>query len=289
LGTLQGRKSGNEGKVKMASVFISHSWHDKTLARKIAGTLARNGCRVWLDEAEIKIGDSLIGKIREGIDEVDFVIALISQKSSSSEWVSRELDIAMNQEIEGRRVKVLPILAEKCDPPLFLKGKLYVDMSTASSFRKSLPMLLDRVGARAETSKQTSVRKQVDDDAEQNWIPRLETGLTSGDSAKIYNSLKNTPLWKVEDLASHPRTLDRVFSLLDEIQPIHIRLQTLKLLEHLGDSNFAYRIEPLTLDTHSHIQASAIRCLAKLESRDSVPAVLHVLRSSMDPEMWYLA
>ncbi len=60
---------------------------------------------MWLDEAEIRLGDSLIEKIRQGIDSVDYVVALISDKSVSSQWVSKELDIAMNQEIEGRRVK----------------------------------------------------------------------------------------------------------------------------------------------------------------------------------------
>ena len=106
----------------MKSVFISHSWHDKALARRIAETVQAFGGRVWLDEAEIKIGDSLEEKIRQGIDNVDYVIALLSNKSVSSEWVKKELDVAMNQEIAGRRVKVLPILATRCELPGFLQG-----------------------------------------------------------------------------------------------------------------------------------------------------------------------
>jgi len=115
----------------MTSVFISHSWSDKPLARKIGQTLRRFGVRVWLDEAEIKLGDSLIEKIRKGIDTVEFVIALLSKRAVESEWVKRELEVAMSQEIEGKRVKVLPILAEPCSLPGFLKGKLYADMSSA--------------------------------------------------------------------------------------------------------------------------------------------------------------
>ena len=59
----------------MSTVFISHSWHDKPLARKIADVLMSFGIGVWIDEAEIKLGDSLIRKIREGIDTVDYVMA----------------------------------------------------------------------------------------------------------------------------------------------------------------------------------------------------------------------
>ena len=127
----------------MNSTFISHSWHDKALARQIASILQRLGGRVWLDDAEIKLGDSLVEKIRAGIDSVDYVIALLSKNSVSSEWVSKELDVAMNQEIAGRRVKVLPILASKCDLPGFLVGKLYADMSTPKALQNSLPMLLE--------------------------------------------------------------------------------------------------------------------------------------------------
>lgn len=128
----------------MTRVFISHNYKDKPLARKISNTLNYYGIQTWIDEGEIKVGDSLITKIRAGIDNTDYLVALISQHSVESEWVLKELDIAMNKEIEGKRVVVLPILAGKCNLPGFLKGKLYLDMSTPKSFSKSVPQLLLR-------------------------------------------------------------------------------------------------------------------------------------------------
>ena len=128
----------------MFSVFISHNYMDKPLARKISNALNNYGIETWIDESEIKIGDSLIAKIRAGIDNVDYIIALISKYSVESEWVLKELDIAMNKEIEGKKVVVLPILAGKCELPGFLKGKLYLDMSTNRNFSKNLPQLLLR-------------------------------------------------------------------------------------------------------------------------------------------------
>jgi len=79
----------------MESVFISHNWNDKPLARKIAQTLSGFAIRVWLDEAEIKLGDSLIEKIRDGIDSVDYVLALLSKDAVESEW-------AIQGRVEGR-------------------------------------------------------------------------------------------------------------------------------------------------------------------------------------------
>ncbi|MEW9702712.1 toll/interleukin-1 receptor domain-containing protein [Paenibacillus sp. SI92] len=128
----------------MQTAFISHNFRDKPLARKISANLGLYGVKCWIDESEIKLGDSLIEKIREGIDNGDYLIALISKNSISSEWVKKELDVAMNQEIEGKKVKVIPILAGDCELPGFLKGKLYADMSTDKKFKLNLASLLNR-------------------------------------------------------------------------------------------------------------------------------------------------
>lgn len=128
----------------MINVFISHSHKDKVVARTLARKLNQYGIYTWIDEAEIKIGDSLIEKIRDGLDKVDYLIALISADSVESEWVKKELDIAMNREIESKRVVVIPILTGKCEIPGFLKGKLYADMTSNKKINESFPLLLSR-------------------------------------------------------------------------------------------------------------------------------------------------
>lgn len=114
----------------MASVFISHSSADKTAVRHIAGELALLGITVWIDEAEIDVGESLIAKISGAIEHTDFVAAIISHNSVSSGWVLKELNLAMTKEIEGRRVVVLPVLIDDCVIPFFLRDKLYADLRT---------------------------------------------------------------------------------------------------------------------------------------------------------------
>lgn len=44
------------------SIFLSHTYTDKTFVRKLAADLEAHGIRYWLDEAEIKVGESLIEK-----------------------------------------------------------------------------------------------------------------------------------------------------------------------------------------------------------------------------------
>ena len=129
----------------MSSIFLSHNSKDKPFVRKLANDLRRQGFYVWVDEAEIKLGDSLIEKIREGLDRVEYVGVVLSQNSINSEWVKKEIDIAMNQEIEGKRVKVLPIMLEKVDPPSFLKGKLYADFTSDDQYANGLEMIVARL------------------------------------------------------------------------------------------------------------------------------------------------
>jgi GGDEF domain-containing protein len=130
----------------LSSIFLSHSKADKPFVRRLSKDLKYFGIRVWVDEAEIQIGDSLIEKIREGIDNVKFVGVILSKTSVRSEWVKKEVDVAMNQEIEGKKVKVLPLLIESCDLPGFLKGKLYADFQIEDSYQKELFKLVKRLG-----------------------------------------------------------------------------------------------------------------------------------------------
>ncbi|WP_080556724.1 toll/interleukin-1 receptor domain-containing protein [Burkholderia thailandensis] len=130
----------------MSKVFLSHNHADKPFARKLAADLRQAGHTVWIDEAEIMVGDSLIEKIRQGLDEVDFVVAILSTASIDSPWVQRELDIASNREIAERRVVVLPLLREKVKLPGFLQGKLYADFTDESQYEESFSQLLRPLG-----------------------------------------------------------------------------------------------------------------------------------------------
>jgi hypothetical protein len=130
-------------------IFLSHSHHDKPFVRRLAQDLVNSGARVWLDEAEMLLGDSLIEKIREGIDAMDYVGAVISRHSVASVWVQRELDVAMNQEIQGRRVKVLPLLLDDCALPGFLLGKLFADFRDPEHYGDALNQVRRRLGVGA--------------------------------------------------------------------------------------------------------------------------------------------
>lgn len=128
------------------SIFLSHNIKDKGFARRLARDLNCHGVNVWMDEAELKIGDSLIEKIREGIENVDYVAVILSPNSIQSTWVQKEIDVAMSLEISGKKIKVLPLMLGRCDLPGFLLGKVYADFTDESKYRTSLKALINTMG-----------------------------------------------------------------------------------------------------------------------------------------------
>jgi hypothetical protein len=256
------------------------------LQKKIADTMRAFGGQVWLDEAEIKLGDSLVAKIREGIDSVDYVIALLSDKSVSSEWVTKELDIAMNQEIAGRKVKVLPILASQCELPGFLQGKLYADMSTPKAFRRSLPMLLDRLDAAPELVEKAKSGKPVEEISKNGaWVRSLGNALSTEDAAAHYHALKAASTYEGKHLLADMAVLDKLFAIVVAPRPPHIRIRALSVIASIEDESFAYRIEPLLEDAVPHVVCHAITTLSRLKAQTSAFQILELLRSTNNPEI----
>jgi hypothetical protein len=134
----------------MNTVFLAHSGKDKRFVRRLAADLAEHGVRVWLDEAEILVGDSLVSKISAAIREMEYLAVVLSPESVESPWVQREVEMAMNDEIEGKKVKVLPILYRKCAVPGFLAGKAWADFTTDGGYRHGIERLLARFSVTAE-------------------------------------------------------------------------------------------------------------------------------------------
>jgi hypothetical protein len=134
---------------KYHGIFLSHTGVDKPFVRQLRNDLLAHGVpKVWVDEAEIEIGDSLIAKIEEGMRLCQFIGVVLSTRSITAPWVKKELDVAMNREIAGGETVVLPLLYEKCDLPEFLKGKLYADFTDPAAYEEVLGKLLRRLRIR---------------------------------------------------------------------------------------------------------------------------------------------
>ena len=90
---------------KEYDVFMSHASEDKeSIARPLTEALEARGLRVWFDNQEILIGDSIRQKIEEGLVQSRYGVVILSKPFISKFWTNFELD--------GLIERVLPIWHE---------------------------------------------------------------------------------------------------------------------------------------------------------------------------------
>jgi hypothetical protein len=122
------RLSAEYGKVERDVIaFLSHSSHDKGNVRMIYDDLLHLGVKVWMDEVQIKVGDSIVEKISEGLKSSKFLLLVLSEHSVKSVWTKREWNSFLAHQLSTADVRIRPILLEDCDIPMILKDIKYAD------------------------------------------------------------------------------------------------------------------------------------------------------------------
>jgi len=112
--------------MKAPHVFLSYASEDREDVRRLALDLRRAGINVWLDEWEIKVGESISRKIEDGIARCDYLAIWLTERSVNSGWVDREWRAMFVNEIRGD-ASILPLLAEDCRLPVLLRDVKYAD------------------------------------------------------------------------------------------------------------------------------------------------------------------
>ena len=142
-------------------IFICHSSADHGFVEKLAKRMKRDDFDVWIDDWELKVGDSIVEKINEALKESSFFVIVLSEHSIGSDWVQRELNSTLMRQISKKDIKVLPILLDiEQDrvPPLL--GDIYAarfsaDLLTESEYSK----FIEPIG---EKAKSKSLRQYQD-------------------------------------------------------------------------------------------------------------------------------
>jgi len=95
--------------MKPPKLFISHASEDKEdFVEPLALALRDAGYEVWYDKFVLTIGDSLLRKIGEGLNQSDFGVVVLSKNFFIKKWPQAELDGLFSLETAERKV-ILPI------------------------------------------------------------------------------------------------------------------------------------------------------------------------------------
>ena len=90
-------------------LFVSHAFEDKDdVVRPLVKHLGELGIKVWYDEVELTVGDSLRQSIDRGLTGSRFGVVVISPSFLRKQWTIYELDSLVAREVESGKV-ILPI------------------------------------------------------------------------------------------------------------------------------------------------------------------------------------
>ena len=118
-------------------VFVCHSSADKVIAREIAEGLRQLGFDSWFDDWEIKLGDSLVEQLNEGLDAAGAFIILFSKNAAASRWVQEETNAALIKRIR-KDARIIPVRLDKTELPPLLSSLRYATVRESADVRPVL-------------------------------------------------------------------------------------------------------------------------------------------------------
>lgn len=101
-------------------VFLSHSSKDKAVVHPLAERLRRDGLRVWLDDWEIRPGDSIPAKIEEGLERSRLLVLCMSANAFGSDWATLESQTFRFRDPLNKERRFIPLRLDEAP----IKGSL---------------------------------------------------------------------------------------------------------------------------------------------------------------------
>jgi hypothetical protein len=126
-------------------VFISHSNKDKKFVLKLAKDLIENGVKVWLDEWNLGLGDSIAESINKAIEESRFIFLIMSPDYFASAWTTQEWNMAMHSEMAENSIRTIPIYYRNCEIPPILQSKQWADFRNPENYTENFKDLIRQV------------------------------------------------------------------------------------------------------------------------------------------------
>lgn len=113
-------------------VFVSHSAKDKAIALDIASRLAKDGLKVWFDDWEIQLGDSIPLKIEQGLESARTFVLCMSENAFSSDWVSLEIQSFRFRDPVNKYRRFIPLRLDSVEPKGLISHFQYLDWRNSS-------------------------------------------------------------------------------------------------------------------------------------------------------------
>jgi hypothetical protein len=107
--------------------FICHASEDNLFVEQLCSILDANDIPLWYDKREIKVGDSIVERVSDGIGTASHLLLVLSTSSVQKPWVKKEFSAALMRQLQSEAIHVIPLLVNECEVPALLSDIKYVD------------------------------------------------------------------------------------------------------------------------------------------------------------------
>jgi len=127
--------------------FLSyrHLEPDRAIALDLVETLERRGLRVAIDGRDFSPNEHFLSEMERCIKQSRFVLCVITSSYAQSDHTSEEAIISKTMDLAERRRRLVPLIFERVELPVWLHGLVGIDFTPAASVdpRERLDQLLD--------------------------------------------------------------------------------------------------------------------------------------------------
>ncbi len=188
----------------MSTVFISYSWDSadhKAWVRRFAEDLRVRGIKVWLDQFDLRLGDSITAFMERAVSEADYVLLICTanfgrKANERHGGVGYEQAIVTSELLDsnparGRFVCILRQGAPSQSLPIYMRSRLWLDCRDDSAYARALDQVVEHVMGEHDvaSSIQPAVASETNStptyEAPRSWVLVAGTGVKRGFSSEI--------------------------------------------------------------------------------------------------------
>jgi len=94
-------------------VFVSYAKGDSDFAKSLVKALKARNISVWYDQGELRLGDSVLRNVEDGLEHSDFFLLLLSPEYFKKPWTEFERGVALGR---GGKNRILPVFLKRFEP-----------------------------------------------------------------------------------------------------------------------------------------------------------------------------
>jgi hypothetical protein len=244
-------------------VFLSYSSRDRDFVRRLAEELRRASIEVWMDERELRVGESL-SSIADAIGRARFLVVVVSRSSANSFWVQEEIDLA-----EQAGVAVLPVLVEDIPPEWAprLSGLAHADFRGPAEYRRAADRLICEIQGVPSRGRFLRAKEAAAKVRSEYAPPGDLFGISQQGVALLY-SLANMRDWEFADVTDGTSR----FWIVEFHEAASGRIQAFAVIDgvvHPLRDTYRYDVDPAPIAGSVVVMSTAVNHLTRISEEEA--------------------